>query len=85
MPNKTVIYTTPVVDNIVAINIRFDGTGGVSGISGNVRVASDDATSTANQIGSFDLDVTSLPAGLLTAITNIIPACLTKYKSDNGF
>lgn len=59
MANKNVTITEPVADDVVAIQVRCKA-GAVTLLTGNVQVASDDGST--YHAGSFNFDVTSLPA-----------------------
>ena len=83
MANKTVTITEPVADDVIGIQIGCDGAGNVTNLSGNVRAASDDAST--NHATTFQFDVSSLPAAVQTAVDNLVAECLTQFKTQREF
>ncbi|KKM13771.1 hypothetical protein LCGC14_1712810 [marine sediment metagenome] len=83
MANKNVVVTDPVADDVMIIQIRFDGAGAVTMLAGNVDVTTDEGSTT--HAGSFNFDVSGLPAAAQTAITDLVAECLTRFKSEHGF
>lgn len=83
MANKNVIVTDPVANDVTDIQIRRDGSGSVTLLVGSVQMATDD-NSTMHD-GSFNFDVSSLPAAVQTAINSLVAECLIRFKAEHGF
>jgi len=83
MANKSVTITEPVANDVLTINVRCDGSGNVTALTGTVRAVSDDAA--ASHRDTFSFDVSSLPGPVQTAISDLAAECLTQFKTEHGF